>query len=131
MNYIIAKQFWSCVETDRNRAIIINSTATVFERVTPVAGILTILTGFAMVAILHGVVGSQLWFRIKMILVLMIILNVSLFGKPQNSKLKKILSAGNKESGELISIKSRMDLYYVLQLIMLFSIFVLSVFKFN
>ena len=76
MNYIIAKQFWSCVETDRNRAIIINSTATVFERVTPVAGILTILTGFAMVAILHGVVGSQLWFRIKMILVLMIILNL-------------------------------------------------------
>jgi hypothetical protein len=41
-----------------------------------------------MVAILHGVVDSQLWFRIKMILVLLIILNALPFA-PQNIKLKK------------------------------------------
>src|SRR6266487_7163987 len=131
LNYIISRQFWSCVEADRNRAIVINSTTINFGRITGIGGVLTILTGVAMVAILHGAVDSQLWFRIKMILVLLIILNSLLFARPQNTKLKRILSTGNKVNNELNSVKSRMSLYYLLQLIMLFTIFVLSVFRFD
>jgi hypothetical protein len=130
MNYIISRQFWSCIETDKNKAIIINSTTLTFGRITGIGGVLTILTGITMVAILHGVVDSQLWFRIKMILVLLIILNALPFA-PQNIKLKRILTTGSKSSDELSSVKSRMDLYYAVQLIMLFTIFVLSVFRFD
>src|SRR6476660_6840385 len=79
MNYIISRQFWSCIETDKNKAIIINSTTLTFGRITGIGGLLTILTGVTMVAILHGVVDSKPWFRIKMILVLLIILNALLF----------------------------------------------------
>jgi hypothetical protein len=131
MNYIISRQFWSCIETDKNKAIIINSTTLTFGRITGIGGVLTILTGITMVAILHGVVDSQLWFRIKMILVLLIILNALLFARPQNIKLKRILTKGIKSSNELSSVKSKMDLYYAVQLIMLFTIFVLSVFRFD
>jgi len=130
MNYIISRQFWNCVETDRNKAIVINSTTLTFAKITGIGGVLTISTGIAMVAILHGVVDTQLWFRVKMILVLLIILNASLFATPQNTKLKKILSAPNPINSEFSSIKSKMYLYYALQLTMLFGIFVLSVFKF-
>ncbi len=131
LNYIISRQFWSSVEADRNRAIVINSTTVNFGKITGVGGVLTILTGIAMVAILHGAVDSQLWFRIKMILVLLIILNSLLFARPQLLKLKRILTAGNKVNNELSSVKSKMDLYYALQLVMFFTIFVLSVFRFD
>src|SRR4030095_16122438 len=131
MNYIISRQFWSCIEIDKNKAIVINSTTLIFGRITGVGGVLTILTGITMVAILHGVVDSQLWFRIKMILVLLIILNALLFARPQSVKLKRILSTGSIPSSELSAVKSRMNLYYAVQLIMLFSIFILSVFRFD
>jgi hypothetical protein len=131
MNYIISRQFWSCIETNKNKAIVIHSTTLTFERITGIGGVLTILTGVAMVAILHGVIDSQLWFRIKMILVLLIILNALLFARPQNTKLKRILTTGSKTSSELSSVKLKMDLYYAIQLIMLFTIFVLSVFRFD
>jgi hypothetical protein len=131
MNYIISRQFWNCVETDRNRAIVINSTTLVFGRITGIGGVLTILTGIGMLAVLHGAVDAQLWFRIKMMLVLLIILNALLFARPQNTKLKSILSAGNQTNNELSAVKSKMNMYYAIQLTMLFTIFVLSVFKFG
>lgn len=131
MNYIISRQFWSYIEIDRNRAIVINSATLSFARLTGIGGALTILTGIAMVAIFHGAVSSQLWFRVKMALVLLIILNALLLGAPQTTKLKKILLSGVHKSDRLESVKSRMDLYYAIQLIMFFTIFILSVFRFN
>lgn len=131
MNYIISRQFWSYIEIDRNRAIVINSATLSFARLTGIGGALTILTGIAMVAIFHGAVSSQLWFRVKMGLVLLIILNALLLGAPQTTKLKKILLSGVHKSDQLESVKSRMDLYYAIQLIMFFTIFILSVFRFN
>jgi hypothetical protein len=80
-NYIISRQFWNCIETDKNKAIVINSTTITFGRIMGIGGVLTILTGIGMVAILHGAVDAQLWFRIKMVLVLLIILNASLFAR--------------------------------------------------
>jgi len=102
-----------------------------FDRLIGIGGMLTILTGISMVALLHGIVEAHLWFRVKMILVLLIILNALLFARPQNRRLKRLLSTTNEVNNELTSIKPRMDLYYTLQLVMLFSIFVLSVFKFD
>jgi hypothetical protein len=131
VNYIISMQFWSCVETDRNKAIVINSTTLTFEKITRIGGLLTILSGIGMVAILHGVVGAQLWFRIKMILLLLIILNALLFARPQNTKLNKLLLSGNQTGTQLRPIKSKMDLYYAIQLMLLFTIFILSVFRFD
>ena len=131
INYVISRQFWNCIGTDRNRAVVINSTTLGFERITGIGGMLTILTGIGMVLILHGAVDSQLWFRIKMVLVLLIILNALLFARPQNIKLKKILSRGNDAGKDLSSVRSKMNLYYAFQLMMLLAIFVLSVFRFS
>ncbi|HEY2725783.1 MAG TPA: hypothetical protein VGI61_01305, partial [Parafilimonas sp.] len=82
-SYFISKQFWTCIEADKQRAVIINSTATVFGKLTGLGGMLTILSGIAMVVVLHGAFVSQTWFQIKMALVLFIILNASFFARAQ------------------------------------------------
>jgi hypothetical protein len=130
-SYIISRKFWSSLKTDRHKALIINSTTTTFERLTALGGVLTILSGIAMVALLEGIVAWQFWFKIKMALVVFIILNASLFARPQNLRLKKNLSLGHPANDELRSAKSKISLYYAVQLILLFSIFVLSVFRFQ
>ena len=131
LNYIISRQFWSCVSTDRNKAIVINSTTLSFGRITAIGGVITILSGIAMVVLFHGIVASQLWFRVKMILLLLIILNALLFARPQNIKLKKILSADSIAGNELYPLKSKMNIYYAIQLTLFFCMFILSVFRFN
>jgi len=129
LNYIISRQLWGYVEADRNRAVIINSTTLVFGRLTGIGGAITILSGIAMVAVFHGVVASQLWFRIKMILVLLIIINSLLFARPQNLRLKKLLPTG--ENSELYGLRKRIDAYYAIQLAMFLVIILLSVFRFG
>ena len=91
---------------------------------------LTIISGIVMVIIMHGAFISQIWFRIKMILVLLIILNASFFARTQNKKLDKLLTAANNATNQLNAIKSKMNLYYAIQFIFLMTIFVLSVFRF-
>lgn len=129
LNYIISRQLWGYVEADRNRAVIINSTTLVFGRLTGIGGAITILSGVAMVAIFHGVVASQLWFRIKMILVLLIIINSLLFARPQSLKLKKLLPEG--DINELSALRKKSAAYYAIQLAMFLSIILLSVFRFG
>ncbi len=131
MNFVIAKQFWRYVQNDKKMALVINSSTLTFGKITAIGGALTILTGVAMVILLHGAIASQLWFRIKMVLVLLIILNSLLFARPQNIRLKKALSSAAQQKNEFNSIKVKMEFYYAIQLMLLFSIFVLSVFRFN
>ncbi|MEP6684560.1 MAG: hypothetical protein ABJA35_14920, partial [Parafilimonas sp.] len=100
-------------------------------RLTGIGGVLTILSGFLMVAALHGAFVSQLWFQVKMVLVLIIILNASFFARTQNKKLEKLLSSNDHAIHNFNSIKSKLNVYYVIQFIFLITIFVLSVFRFN
>lgn len=130
-NFILSKQLWACAQIDKNRALTIHTTTRAFEKFTGIGGGLTILTGIGMVAALHGAVDAQLWFRIKMILVLLIILNSVLFARKQNIRLAEILSSTHHPGNALRSIKARLNLYYSLQLVLLFSIFILSVFRFG
>lgn len=130
-NFFISKQFWTSVETDKPKAIIINSTTLLFGRLTGIGGAITILSGFGMLAALRGVVASQLWFQIKMALVLFIILNASLVAGAQNKKLQTLLSANNSTVSALSTIKSNLNIYYAIQFLLLIIIFILSVFKFG
>jgi hypothetical protein len=130
-NYFISKQFWNYVETDRQKSIVINSTTLLFGRLTGIGGAVTIISGFAMVTVLHGVIASQLWFKIKMILVLLIILNASFVARKQNKKLLQLLSANNTTTNVFDAVKLKMNIYYAVQFLLLIIIFALSVFKFN
>jgi hypothetical protein len=128
--FVISKQLWVFVETDRQKAQIFNSNGALFGKMTGIGGMLTILSGIAMVVTMHGAFVSQIWFQIKMILVLLIILNASFFARAQNKKLGKLLAAGNT-TYQFSTIKSKMNLYYAIQCIFLMTIFVLSVFRFT
>lgn len=129
-SYILSRQFWNYMQTDKNKAIIIHSTALVLGRLTAIGGALTILSGITMVAALHGAFTEQTWFRIKTLLVLIIIINTSVFAGRQNKKLQRSLSAGT-ELTNLLEIKAKMNAYYFIQFILLLTIFILSVFRFG
>ena len=90
--------------TDKGRALVLLEGSLGLPRLTGIGAALLVLTGTAMTILLKDAVLQMTWFRIKMPLVLLIILNgIAL---------------------------ARLRAIYILQLILFATVFVLSIFKF-
>ncbi len=134
LDFIITTRFWKIYATNKSEALVVRQVSDVFPIVTRLGGALMILSGIAMMAITHGVYGSQLWMRIKISLVVLIILNVSLVGRRNGKRLFQLLNEereGLSRTNELEKVKGTTRLFYLSQLLLFVIIFVLSAFKFN
>lgn len=103
-----------------------------YGRFIGIGGALLILTGIGMMAVTRGVFGDQLWFRIKIGLVVLVILNGMLIGRRLGVKLKKSLTDSSADSSKVIgNLRGKLNRFYQSQLAIFFIIIILSVFKFN
>ena len=98
-----------------------------------IGGFVLILSGVGMMAVTHGIFDTFLWFRIKMVILVFLILNIVLIGRRGRTKLRKAIIKANREGvGENIkSLKSTVTNFQYAQLVFLLLIVLLSVFKFN
>ena len=88
---------------------------------------LLIISGTGMMIITHGAFAHQIWFKIKLALILILILNGFLVGSRQISKLKKHLDTAEQAKSAMENIK----LFHFAQLAFFLTIILLSIFKFN
>ena len=131
-SYVTSLQSWKYINTDKSKAALINSATLVFGRIIGIGGLLTIVSGFIMVSILREGVTSQLWFRIKMLLIILIILNGAIYARRQNMKLTRLLSPDKiHESLKINMIKKNLNISFLFQFILFLVIFILSVFRFS
>jgi len=85
-----------------------------------------------MMTALHGVVMSSFWFRIKLILLGLIVLNAVITLMPAGKKLRMLLASAIPVSMEEVTVgrvRGRMRLFYLLQFLFFLLIFILSVFQ--
>ena len=126
------RSFWKLFHKDKEKAMPVMQLLALFSRLLGIGSALLIVTGIAMMAITHGVFGEQLWFRIKFVLVLLIVANGLLVGRSQGVKLRKLIATGADDiSAPIASIKSGLNRFHIIQLVLLFTIVLLSVFRFN
>ncbi|GAA4318256.1 hypothetical protein [Compostibacter hankyongensis] len=130
MDFIVFRQYWKTYITDHRENAAIGGLLNNTQRLTGIGMLLIILSGILMMAYMHGVWGEQLWFRIKMGILVLIILNALLFRRRWGLKLKKLSAAGSPAAG-LAGIKNNINISQLLQLLFFIAIFVLSAFKFN
>lgn len=134
-DYITHRHFWKIYGLDKEQqSLAVMENLAKFSRFTAIGIALLILTGIGMMAITRGVYGEQLWFRIKMIVLLIAIGNALFVARPQAGKFFKILKEHFSDPGtpqKLATIRRRINLFHIIQLSLLLLIFTLSVFKFN
>jgi len=80
-----------------------------------------------MMIITHGAFAHQIWFKVKLVLILTLILNGFLVGARQKSKLTKNLDAKERAENAIGKIK----LFFLVQMGIFLTIILLSIFKFN
>lgn len=130
-DFSINKRLNKYLTSDKPKALSILEGTTRFAALISIGVFILISTGIGMVIIYKGAVASMLWFRIKMILVLLVMINGAGIMRKNDANLKLLLSenTGNN-NGRLIALKSRMTIFHTIQLIIFLTIFILSVFRF-
>jgi hypothetical protein len=125
------RQYRGLLNSDRPKALAMKQATSNFVRLTAMGAAVTILAGVGMMAFLHEVFGKQLWFQIKMGLVVLVILNTLAFGRRQGAKLGKLMAQSSTDAVQINMITGRLNFFYGSQLVLFFVIFVLSAFRFN
>jgi hypothetical protein len=131
-NFIITKQFWKQYAIDKDKGVAI---AQLNKKIQPFGGIgflLLILSGIAMMILVQGAYGQQLWMRVKILIIIGLILNSSLMGRRNGKKLFSIIASDNTDAdAQLLKIKGGLKTFHAIQLVFFIAIFILAVFKFN
>jgi hypothetical protein len=95
-------------------------------------GAVLLITGISMLALTDGVWWNQLWLKIKMALVLMLILNGALIGNSNGVAFRKIISEDSANFAEQsLEVRTRLNRFYISQLFLFFLIILTSSVKFD
>jgi hypothetical protein len=121
-------QLWRFSEKDASITKALLITTDKYARVMGICLGLIVTAGILMMSKMHTVYGGQIWLRIKIILVALIII-FRIFNRRNYKQIKSRLTSEIKAS--VTDIKKRINIFEVAQLVLIGSIIVLSVFRFN
>jgi uncharacterized membrane protein SirB2 len=124
--------YWKYHDHNKERSDAILQLLAKFARPVGIGAALLIFSGLGMMVLTHGILGEQIWFRIKFGLVIILIANNLLFGRRQGAALRKAASVNEASPDWKVNkIKKNMNLFHFGQLLIFLVIIFLSVFKFN
>jgi uncharacterized membrane protein len=134
IDFTAFQQFWKNLSTDKTKSLIIGDNLYRFQRFIGIGMLVIIISGVLMMVHMHQVWGQQTWFRVKMGILVLIIINGLILRRRLGSKLKKLLADGLSGSNfnvKLSALRRNITVVHILQMLFFIVIFVLSVFKFN
>jgi uncharacterized membrane protein SirB2 len=88
-----------------------------------------ILSGIGLFAITHGAFSHQLWFQVKMLLIVALVLNGFIFGGKYRRRLKEGIAAN--DTARIKSAAIGIQRFCLGQVALFLMIIILAVFKFN
>ncbi len=134
VDFFCFAQFWKQYPRDKVRAAAILPILVNFRFLFAGAFILLLISGIGMVALSHGAFAEQFWFRVKMGILVLVILNGAVIGGRATRGLRKTVEAdlaGANVEQRRKALKGRIRMIHILQLLLFVTIFILSVYKFN
>jgi len=127
--FVLQWQLWSIIPHGKEKAYPLFRVSKRINLLQGLGGLLIIAGGVTMMIALHGVVMYQSWFKIKSVLLGLIILNALFLLMPAGKKLRRLLTGTSLYESDLSPIRNRLLLFYVLQLSFFLLIFILSAFQ--
>lgn len=134
IDFMAFRFFLKSIKVDHKQAVLMEDLLAKLQRFIGIGMLVILASGILMMVKLHEVWGAQLWFRIKMGILLLIIINGLVLRRKFGSKLKKIVTEGLSDmsiSEKLKKIKKRLNTVQLIQILLFVIIFTLSIFKFN
>lgn len=133
-SYAAYYQLWRFLPEEKSNALVIIKATARFQFLQMIGGVLIVLGGIMMMIAYRGTIMHTLWFRIKMVVLLAIILNAFVLGRPAMAALKSFLAetlSNHAAHDNMERIKRKLNYFHATQLAFFFIIFVLTAFRFN
>lgn len=132
IDLILLQYFWNIYRLQIQEGVVIERLVGRLQRVAAVGMMLIVLSGVTMMFYLHAVWGPQLWFRIKMGVLLLIIINGLSFRRILGKRIHaRVMQESTVRWTQQGSLRSGVTVVQLVQLAFFLVIFVLSVFRFN
>ena len=134
VDFFCYSRFWKLYPSGKEKAAALLPILSAFRFLFAGGFLLLLISGIGMVALSHGLFAEQRWFRIKMGIIVLILLNGAVYGRSVAAKLRKIIDAdiaGRDVSVTRAAVKARLRMVHILQLLLFLAVFVLSAYKFN
>jgi hypothetical protein len=132
IEFVHYRTFWTLLPDQQEKAVGILGATIKSSKLGGIGGGLLIVTGVGMIALTHGVMAEQAWFKIKMAFVLLLLVNGAIGGKRHVIKLAKITSMNTPDVLEqALKLRGKMRTFFIIQLGILLVIIFLSAYKFN
>lgn len=132
IDLILLQYFWNIYRLRIQEGVVIERLVGRLQRVAAVGLMLIVLSGVTMMFYLHTVWGPQLWFRVKMGLLLLIIINGLSFRRVLGKRIHaRVMQESTVRWTQQGSLRSGVTVVQLMQLVFFLVIFVLSVFRFN
>jgi uncharacterized membrane protein YbjE (DUF340 family) len=133
-NAVAFPQFWKLYDKNKEQGLSAFEGIAKFQLVGIIGLLLLILSGITMLWVFHWTLGEQLWFRIKMILVLLLFVNGFTLGRTTTLKLRKLLKRkkdDNDAKPQTNRLRKNLQIFNLTQLSIFIVIIILAVFRFN
>lgn len=132
--YIMLLKFLPQYKKDKEKGIVIMNTSSIFPRVAGFGLLLIILSGGLMISASGGGYGQMLWFRLKIVVVILIIGTTLFIKRRLDGRLREVVLRDvvtENYSREIEMLTSRIGYVQLFLLSFFIMIFVLSTFRFN
>lgn len=133
IDMIVFRTFRKAFTADKVKSLVIEEQLNNLQRFMGAGMLLILISGVGMMVKLHEVWGAQIWFRVKMGVLLLVIINGLGLRRMLGSRLNKTLTGPwTADSIDTINTISRnFMIVQLIQLSLFVIIYTLSVFKFN
>ena len=134
VDFFCYSRFWKLYPSGKEKAATLLPVLSAFRFLFAGGFLLLLISGVGMVALSHGLFAEQRWFRIKMGIIVLILINGAVYGRRVATKLRNTIDAdiaGVDVTAARTALKARLRVVHMLQLLLFLAIFVLSVYKFN
>ncbi|TDW97219.1 hypothetical protein [Dinghuibacter silviterrae] len=129
-DFVAFSRFWKVWDRDPAQALLTRQITAGFPPLIRIGAAVLILAGIGMMALTHGIFGEQTWFRIKIVLVVLIIITGIIGGRLQGVQLKKLLDADSTAKTPAV-LRARIRFFHIVQITLVMGVFLLSAFRFN
>ncbi|HEV2478379.1 MAG TPA: hypothetical protein VGS79_01895 [Puia sp.] len=131
--FLTNRQLWKYLPYNKDQALSIARATSRFRITQAIGGGLILVGGIAMMMAVHGVFMHQSWFKVKLGLLGLLILNMIVVERPAAKRLKQMLSGENRQidPATLTATQRTLGIFNALQLALFLAIFILSSYKFN
>jgi hypothetical protein len=130
--FIAHQQFWKLFETNRGHGIAAFKAIAKFQTAGIIGLLLLILSGLTMLTLVQWTFLSLLWFKIKLFIVLLLIVNGFTLGRTSTLRLQRFVLKGVKHAQpDAVTVKRSVRIFQAIQLSLFLLIILLSVFRFT